>query len=171
MWQKILSLLNRQTVERRETMLQRVCEYLLNYFVESAHDGDYSIRSGAVSLPFAKDGQRVWIKGSSLCDGVYTYRDGLLYDDDDTRAAVGISDEDFHGTVCALAVPPSLLALVSEMREWESSHGDVINSPFQSENVIGVYSYTKASGGADSGLDPTIAQFIGRMRRWKKVSL
>lgn len=153
-------------------MLERVCLYLHNFFVQSVHTGDYSIANSAVSLPFAKDGQRIWIVGSSLNDGVYTYYDGRLYDDDGIEAAAGISDEDFSGSVCALAVPSSLLALVSEMREWEASHNEAIRSPYQSESVIGVYSYTKASGSGDGSTgDPVLDQFRGRLAPWRRTSL
>lgn len=158
-------------------MLQRVMEYLNNYFVQKTtagfpvgQIGTFTVTDGALSLDFAAEGQRILIRGSAMHDGVYTWHTNRLANDDDTGAA-GISDGDFHAEVCALAVPPALLALVSEMREWESSNAEAVNSPYQSESVIGVYSYTKAAGAEDAGGDVTLAHFAGRMKRWKKVSL
>lgn len=152
-------------------MLERVCLYLHNFFVQSVHTGDYSIANGAVSISFLKEGQRFWIHGSSLNDGIYTWHADGIKDADDAGEA-GISDEDFNGDVCALAVPSSLLALVSEMRAWEAAHSDAINSPYQSESVIGVYSYTKASGSGDGSTgDPVLDQFRGRLAPWRRTSL
>ena len=94
-------------------MFQQVCEYIHNYFIEEEIDGKFSIADGMISLPLL-NGQRFLIKGSVLNDGLYTYHDDRIMNDDDTEA-VGLQDETFAGTICALAVPPAVIALSAEI--------------------------------------------------------
>ena len=150
-------------------MLQQVCECIHNYFIRDCYNGNFEIADGMVSLPLL-DGQRFMITGSALNDGVYTYHDtGINNDDDD--AAAGLRDETFAGTISALSVPPSLIALSGEISEWVAKYAEVINSPYQSENVIGVYSYTKGSGNGGSARPGSWQEvFADRLNRWRKVS-
>ena len=93
-------------------------------------------------------------------------------DDDDTVAA-GLRDESWSGTICALAVPPAVIALSGEINEWVAKYGETVNSPYQSESVIGVYSYTKASGGGNNGVAAPASwqsTFADQLNRWRKVS-
>ena len=151
-------------------MLQQVCEVIHNYFVKDRHEGNYSIVDGMVSLPFLLDGQRFWIVGSTLNDGVYTYHPEMITNDDDTDEA-GLSDEDFNGTICAMAVPPSVVALSGEISEWVDNYGEIVNSPYQSESFNG-YSYTNACGGnANGGLVNWQSVFADRLKAWRKLSL
>lgn len=153
-------------------MLQQVCEYIHNFFIKEARVGSYSIVGGMISLDFLKDGQRFWITNSDLNDGVYTYHaDHICNDDDD--AVVGLSDEDFYGTVCAMSVPPALVALSGEIKSWVEKYSESVNSPFTSENVIGVYSYTKAQSGSGNSAAPASWQDIysKRLDTWRKLSL
>ena len=151
-------------------MLQEVCESIHNYFITDSLRGTHEISGGTISLPF-KDGQRFLIAGSDLNDGIYTYHADGIKDDDDT-AEVGLRDETFAGTICALAVPPAVIALSGEIKEWVAKYGDVINSPYQSEDVIGVYSYTKGnrSGDGNGGSDSWQKVFASRLNRWRKVA-
>lgn len=158
-------------------MLQQVLEYLNNYFAEDdagtpyhVERGTFAIPGGLVSLPFLQDGQRFEITGSALNDGVYTYHPGTVTDDDDIAGAA-LMPETFTGTITALAVPPALRKLSDEIRVWVDKYGDVVNSPYQSEDVIGVYSYVKAQNSKVGGQDPTMGwqtQFGKRLKRWKK---
>lgn len=154
-------------------MLQQICEHIHNYFIKSVHEGDFVIADDMISLPFMKDGQRFLIVGSDLNDGVYTYHSGLINDDDDSAAA-GLSDESFSGRICVMAVPPQIIALTAEIQSWVVKYADVINSPYQSENVIGVYSYTKAGNGRDaSGNEKPVTWqtvFADQLNRWRKVA-
>lgn len=153
-------------------MLQKVCENLHNYFIQKRHEGVFEIENGMISLPLL-DGQRFLIQGSVLNDGLYTYHDTGIKNDDDS-AAVGLQAETFNGTVCALAVPPAVIALSGEINTWVETYGEIINNPYQSENVIGVYSYTKASGSKDGNGDTRPASwedvFRDRLNRWRKVA-
>ena len=155
-------------------MLQQICEHIHNYFIKDAQRGDYEIAGGVISLPFVKEGQRFLIIGSDLNDGIYTYHtNGTIKDDDDAEVA-GLRDETFAGTICALAVPPAVLALSGEIKAWVEEYGGIMNSPYQSETVIGVYSYQKATGGRDSNNEAKPATwestFADRLNRWRKVA-
>lgn len=150
-------------------MLQRICENICNYFIRERHVGWFEIADGMISLPLL-DGQRFLIQGSALNDGMYTYHDTGIRDDDDT-AEVGLQDETWAGTICALAVPPAVIALSAEVKAWVDANGESLNSPYSSESVLGVYSYTKASGGHGAG--GTVGWmdvFADQLKRWRKVS-
>ena len=150
-------------------MLQTICENICNYFIKDRFEGKYEIADGTISLPLL-DGQRFLIMGSALNDGMYTFHDTGIKDDDDSKA-VGLQDETFTGTICALAVPPAVIALSAEIVAWVDANGESLNSPYTSENVLGVYSYTKADGGHGAG--GTVGWmdvFADRLKRWRKVS-
>lgn len=154
-------------------MLQQVCEYLNNFDFnkgQDTHTGTFTIEGGSLPLSFLKDKQRFLIVGSDLNDGMYTYHANGIKNDDDTTA-VGLQDETWTGTICALAVPPAVIALSGEIKAWVDANGAVVNSPYTSENVLGVYSYTKASGGSGAGGSVTWQDtFRNQLKRWKKVS-
>ena len=150
-------------------MFQQVCEYIHNYFIEEEIDGKFSIADGMISLPLL-NGQRFLIKGSVLNDGLYTYHDDRIMNDDDTEA-VGLQDETFAGTICALAVPPAVIALSAEIKAWVDANAESQNSPFSGESVLGVYSYTKATGGHGAGGSVGWMDiFADKLKRWRKVS-
>ena len=138
-------------------MLQQVCEHIHNLFVQSAKRGTFNIAGGMIALPFLLDGQRFLISGSVFNDGMYTYHaDGIK--DDDNAEEVGLQDETFAGTICALAVPPAVIALSAEVKAWVDQNGDNVSSPYTSENVIGVYSYTQKTGG--SGASESFSRLV-----------
>ena len=150
-------------------MLQQVMEFVHNYFIKDQYNGSFEIAGGTISLPLL-DGQRFMIQGSALNDGVYTYHTAGIKNDDDS-AAVGLKDETWAGTICALAVPPSVVALSSEINAWVESNGEIVNSPYTSESVLGVYSYTKASGGSGAGGAVTWQDvYKDQLNRWRKVA-
>ena len=154
-------------------MLQQICEHIHNYFIKDSYDGKFEIADGMISLPLL-DGQRFLIIGSALNDGMYTYCDTGIMNDDNTEA-VGLQAETFTGTICGLAVPPAVISLAGEIKAWVDTYGAVVNSPYQSESVIGVYSYQKSSGGrSGNGNDvkPVSWQdtFREQLNRWRKVA-
>ena len=150
-------------------MLQQICEHIHNYFIKDRQDGIHEVADGMISLPLL-DGQRFLIIGSVLNDGLYTYHDTGINNDDDT-GAVGLTDETWAGTICALAVPPAVVALSAEIKSWVDTNGDAVKSPYTSENVIGVYSYTQKTGGSGAGGSVTWQDiYKGQLDRWRKVS-
>ena len=112
----------------------------------------------------------ILISGSVFNDGMYTYHaDGIK--NDDNAEEVGLQDETFAGTICALAVPPAVIALSAEVKAWVDQNGDNVSSPYTSENVIGVYSYTQKTGGSGAGGAITWQDvFRDRLNRWRKVA-
>ena len=150
-------------------MLQQICEEICNYFIKDRFEGRHEIADGMISLPLL-DGQRFLIQGSALNDGMYTYHDTGIMNDDDT-VAVGLQDEAWAGTICALAVPPAVIALSCEVEAWVAENGESMKTPYTSESVLGVYSYTKATGGHGAG--GTVGWmdiFADKLKRWRKVS-
>lgn len=149
-------------------MLEQICREINNHFIQTPLCGNYSIRNGVISPLSLLEGQRFWIVGSALNDGVYTYHENGIRNDDDTDA-VGLSDEDFGGTICAMAVPPAVIALSAEIKEWVDKYGENAVSPYTSENVIGVYSYTKATGSNGTGGIGWKDAFKDRLKGWRKI--
>ena len=150
-------------------MLNQICENICNYFIRDRFEGRFEISDGMISLPLL-DGQRFLIRGSVLNDGMYTYHDTGIKDDDDT-VEVGLQDETWAGTICALAVPPAVIALSGEVKAWVDTNGEALNSPYSSESVLGVYSYTKASGGHGAGGSVGwMDVFADKLKRWRKVA-
>ena len=155
-------------------MLQEVMEYINNFFVPiSAEKKTYTIRDGMVSPSFsAEDGDRFLICGSRRNDGVYTWHDSYIGNDDDDEAA-GLRDETFAGTIRVCSVPPALLALSGEISTWVDAFGEQLSSPMQSETFNG-YSYTLKSGGGSSGGSGPLTwrdQFGKRLDRYRRPSV
>ena len=154
-------------------MLEQVCAHIHNYFISAAYPAQYSIVSGVISpMPALKDGQRFWVTGSDLNDGVYTYHPGVITNDDNTEGA-DLQDETFSGTICAMAVPKTFMSLVTEIGDWMEKYGEAVNSPFTQETVVGVYSYMKAtkSTGTGAGVRDWTDVFASRLNEWRKVCL
>lgn len=157
-----------------EIVLQQVCEAIHNYFIQSPNPGKYTIEGGTISpLPSLLEGQRIWIVGSALNDGVYTYHANGITNDDETDSA-DLADETFNGSVCALAVPRDVIALSKEISDWLGKYGEEMDKPYQSETVIGVYSYEKQTASKVGGGSSIITwqdQFASRLKRWRRISL
>lgn len=148
-------------------MLTELCAELKNYFLRDKeadiHYGEYTISGGSIDLPFLLNGQYFRIVGSVLNDGVYQY------------PADGLADEEFAGAVWAMAVPPSVVALAADIEEWRNKYESVDSmamSPFTSETMPNVYSYTKESGSSSSGeLTGWQKQFASRLSKWRRLSV
>ena len=112
-------------------MLEKMCAECKNYFVKDIHFGTFKIEGGAIEpLDFLQEGQYFRIVGSVLNDGVYQYQTSEL------------TDEVFDGAIWAMSVPPSFIALASDIDEWQKKDGKP--SAYTSESFAN-YSYTKAT--------------------------
>ena len=112
-------------------MLEKMCAECRNYFVKEIKFGTFEVKSGAIEpLDFLKDGQYFRIVDSDLNDGVYKY------------PASDLKDEIFYGSIWVMNVPPSFIALESEIKDWQKKDGKP--SAYTSES-FGGYSYTKAT--------------------------
>lgn len=142
-------------------MIERVCEHIHNYFSagEDRRAGTYTIEGGVLTLPHVAEGQYFRIVGSTFNDGVYL------------QPADGLTDETFTGEVWAMKPPRDFLRTVGEIEAWVAKYGDAAMSPYQSENVIGVYSYTKTGAGTSSataaGSWETL--FKARLNQWRRL--
>jgi hypothetical protein len=145
-------------------MLTELCAELKNYFLRDRdadiHYGEYTISGGSIDLPFLLDGQYFRIVGSVLNDGVYQY------------PAAGLADEEFSGSVWAMAVPPAVIALAADIEAWNEKNAEALASPYTSES-FGGYSYTKASGSSNNGSGGYTwrDQFAGRLAKWRRLSV
>ena len=136
-------------------MLDEILAEIRNYFVVSVHSGDFKVIGGRLSpLDFLQNGQYFRIVGSVMNDGVYRY------------PYSGLTDETFSGEIWALAVPPTLIALVADIEEYEKKAKETV-SPYNSES-FGGYSYTKAT---DSNGSPLSWEkvFAKRLNKWRKI--
>ena len=144
-------------------MLSEICDYLRNYFDRNQPKfyGEIRIEDGAL-VGFEdklQNGQYFRIVDSTFNDGVYQY------------PAPGLTDETFsNGSVWAMAVPPDLISLISEMETWKTNNAYALNTPYQSESKAD-YSYSlKSSGSSENGGAMTVInQFAGRLARWRKL--
>ena len=130
-----------------ENTIFEVCSYLKNWFDRNQpkYFGNVSIINGALSETYdLKVGQYFRIVGSTLNDGVYQY------------SITTLTDETFGGAIWGMALPKPFLALLDDIEAWKVKYAaadSVAMSPFTSENVPGVYSYSKSSGGNDTTTD------------------
>lgn len=142
-------------------MLEQVLNYIHNYFEKEVVPGTYSISSGTFEVSFLQNEQYFRIVGSVFNDGIYKY------------PASGLIDETFTGEIWAMAVPPAVIALSSEISDWVDKYRDVMDGPYQSES-FGGYSYTKKSsgGGTNNGNDASDWRgvFRSRLNHWRKIS-
>lgn len=144
-----------------ELILTEICEYLNNYFWEKKISGNFTISDGAIDAVGLKDGQYFRIIGSTFNDGVHIY------------PATDLTDEEFEGSIWAMAVPATVIAIASDINEWQTKYGGVDSdamSPFTSESFAG-YSYSKSgSGNANSGSNITWQDvFGGRLNKYRKL--
>lgn len=148
-----------------------ICLYCKNFFLKdhegSIYAGTYTIESGVIApLDFLKVGQYFYIHGSVLNDAVYQYTGEPIPE---------LTDETFNGSIWAMSVPRAFLKLCKEIDDWRKKFEDVGSnnmSPFSSESVTGVYSYTK-SGTSENGGSMTTWQtaFKSKLNKWRKISI
>lgn len=154
-------------------MLSEICAYIHNYFILKTIYGEFTIADDTINADGLLEGQRFRIRGSALNNGVYTYHSTGVFDDDDLEP-VSFLPETFSGYVDYMGVDNDVLKIAREISAWMDKYSASMSSPFQSENVIGVYSYTKASGGGSGsvgGNTPMWAAVFGsRLNQWRKVS-
>lgn len=130
-----------------ENTIFEVCQYLKNWFDrnQEKYFGDITISNGALTTNYGlKPNQYFRIVGSLLNEGVYQY------------PTTALTDETFNGAIWGMALPSAFVALLDEIETWKTKYASadsVAMSPFTSESVPGVYSYSKSSGGNDTTTD------------------
>lgn len=137
-------------------MLEQVLDTIHNYFVRSALRGTITIKDGHVDGLTLLSGQYYRIIGSVLNDGIHTDTDVLA------------DEPPFRGEVWAMAVPTAVIALTSEIEEWQGKYGEAVNTPYQSES-FGGYSYSKMSGENGAAVDWRNV-FKSRLDAYRKIN-
>ena len=147
-----------------ELVLTEVCDYLNNNFVEKKITGKFSIQGGSITVPDLKNGQYFRILGSTFNDGVHKYPV------DTTKNP--LIDEAFDGSILAMAVPQTVIALSSDIGAWQEKYGKAESdamSPFTSESFSG-YSYSKGGNSVSGGAATTWQDvFAGRLNKYRKL--
>ena len=127
-----------------EQTMTEVCGYLNNYFWIQKISGTFTISEGTLTIPALKNGQYFRIIGSTFNDAVHKYP---------ITTSKKLTDETFKGEIWAMAVPPAVIALTSEIEAWNQMYGGAdaaAMSPYNSESFSG-YSYSKGGGGSATG--------------------
>lgn len=143
-------------------MLTELCQELRNWFERDKYIGSFKIEDGQIAVPDGslQSGQYFRIIGSVFNDGVHKFDD-----------AESLVDEEFEGAVWTMAVPPAVIDLSERISVWNSTYGEVVSSPYQSES-FGGYSYSRASGqgNSKSNGNPTWqGQFASELDKWRKI--
>lgn len=145
-------------------MLEQLCAHLHNWFTrpEDVCAGTFAIVDGALDLSgIVAERQYFRIVGSVFNDGIHVC------------PAVELEDETFTGEIWPMRVPRAVLELAEEIGDWQEKYGAIMASPYQSESVIGEYSYTKQGGNTSKGTlgsaDGWKEVFRSRLNEWRKL--
>lgn len=148
-----------------EETIEKVCSYLRNWFVKDQFFGDIEIVNGALISTYGLQPNNYFrIINSQNNDGVYLY------------PTTELIDESFSGAIWRMSLPKSFISLLNKIETWEAKFADVSSpamSPFTSESVSGVYSYSKsASAVSDTDKDKSgtwQGVFGHELKRWRKL--
>lgn len=150
-------------------MIDEVCAYIHNYFEVDDNTGErmiypdtYTISGGVITLPFLIAGNYFRIIGSELNDGIYKY----------PVANGTLDDETFTGVIWKMRPPKEFLKIVENIEDWVDKYGDVMRNPYQSEDVIGVYRYTKMTTGKVTGDYIATWQnaYKNQLNQWRRLA-
>lgn len=150
-------------------MLYELLLELRNWFERETIIGTFTVTDGVLSADgidlndHLQENQWFRLVGSVFNDGVHQY-----------GAAVLADEAPFDGAVVAMAVPSAVIALAADIEAWQGKYGAVDGpalSPYTSETIPGVYSYTKDSGGGSGGSGSLSWKdvFRSRLNKWRKI--
>lgn len=148
-------------------MISEVCAHIHNYFETDditgqrlIYSGTYTIENGSIDLPFLEDGQYFRVFGSKKNNGVHQY------------PATDLQDETFTGVIWEMRPPQEFLEIVESIEDWMDKYGDVMRNPYQSEDMIGVYRYTKMTSGKVTGDYIATWQNVykDQLNEWRKLA-
>ena len=148
-------------------MIDQVCAHIHNYFNvddmtgrDMAYQGTYTVENGTITLPFLVEGQYFRVMGSRFNNGVHQYPDEDM------------TDETFDGVIWEMRPPNTFLQVVTEIEDWMDKYGEVMRNPYQSEDVINVYRYTKMTQGKVTGdfIATWQAAYKDQLNEWRKLA-
>jgi len=111
----------------------KIKDEILSGFHEVYPEGTYILIEKAHRSIFDSSAE-----GSRLNAGLYEVNDGLI-------TLAGTRNEEWRGKIHSCAVPLDFINLCGEIKAFSESPAGKI-SPYVSESVIGLHSYTKAAG-------------------------
>ena len=138
-------------------MLEELLRALRNWFACGKATGRIRVEGGALVPPerlALADGQYIRVTGSVFSDGLHRW------------PCTDLPDEEFVGTVWALAIPQAVVDLADEIAAWQTEHAKELDSPYASES-FGGYSYTRVGG--DGSPITWRQQFKARLDPWRKL--
>ena len=138
-------------------MLEEILRHIRNWFMVSTHTGQFAVSGGRIELDFLVPGQYYRITGSVFNDGLHCY-----------GSEEHLMDEDFCGTIWALAIPLAVQELAKEIKAWQDKHGEAAQGPFTSES-FGGYSYSKATDSRTGDAVTWQTAFRSRLNAWRKI--
>lgn len=133
-------------------MLEQILMHLNNWFTVEIVKGDYKIENGGIVLPFLKDGQYFRVVGSVFNDGLHQY------------PATDLTDEEFSGSIWALAIPKAVISIADEVQAWQEKYK---STPYTSESFAN-YSYSKATNANGVPLQWQEV-FANRLNAYRKI--
>lgn len=155
--------------------LAEICRELNNYFeYKERLFGAFTVNNKALTYEggavadYLQEGQYFRIVGSVFNDGIYVFTPPII--------EALHNDETFDGAIWAMAVPPEVIALSTEIDAWIAKYGGLDSqamSPYNSES-FGGYSYSKSSGGSSAGGysgggADWMSVYGSRLNKWRKI--
>lgn len=140
-------------------MLEELLRTLNNWFEKDSLVGDFKVSGGALLLPegFLKEGQYLRVIGSTFNDGLSCW------------PVNDMVDEEFSGEVQALAIPPAVISLSSEIDRWRADNQKALDAPYASES-FGGYSYSKEGpSSSQNGSTGWRAHFRDQLNQWRRL--
>lgn len=160
-------------------MLTEICQYLHNWFNRKPdgsdypkYKGEFTITNGVIDCDGLTDGQYFRILGSLLNDGVHKY--GTDTSGEQPKLYETLSDETFTGEVWSMGIPPIVVDLAKDIKDWQTQFGAIDSpsmSPYNSESFAG-YTYNKSGGGTSDGTTAAgtwQGAFAKRLSPWRKI--
>ena len=148
--------------------MYELCSECRNWFLRRIVRGTFTVSDGTLDgIDGAGTGQYIRIVGSVYNDGVFEY------------PVHGLVDETFDGAVWLLGIPKDFVALLNDIKAWETANAEaiknataeVLTGPYTSESFAG-YTYTRKSGFGDVATtwrDPRLG-FAKRLNVWRKAN-
>lgn len=154
-----------------QLLLEEICQNIRNYFCDYSKGdvcaGEFEIIENTIrgvngtKTPAIYSGVYYRIVGSRINSGIFLAGTDTLKD-----------EEAFDGEIWMLRLPVAFLALVEEIKAWQTKNGGVNSenmSPYTSES-FGGYSYSKGGSNSSGGTAVSwAAQFGSRLNAWRKI--
>ena len=144
-------------------MLEQILKEMKNYFYVFKEINNISIIDNKINVKGKyKEGQYIRIIGSIFNDGIHK----IIKVDNNVIELENLTNEDFKGTICSLAIPNEIILLSKEIEEFNSKNSNKPSS-YQAESFSN-YSYAKATN--KRGMPVTwIDVYFNRLKPYKKM--